>query len=236
MGGQPRTTSGDAAMQDGSTPAEFMIAVERRFGRIAFDLAAHAANKKHQKYFAPKTFRVRLKEPKFPESLVTDLAAKGADEYEARAHLHQGCLAIRDGRESVDVYVPNRDHRALGFNALELGWTNLPGVPHSKDPLWLNCEWADVPSWSAKCEEEQAKGARILLLTHVAVADWARDRLFGGPDVYLLSGRLCFDGKNVLPKDCMLSHFHTAQLGSLKVWDWRRDVITSDWSLVARRR
>lgn len=100
--------------------------------------------------------------------------------------------------------------------------------------LWLNCEWANVTPWAAKCWAEAARGANILLLTHVAVADWARDLIFGKADVSLLSGRLMFDGKNVLPKDTQLAHFWPGQTGSLDVWDWRRNKVTSAWALQKR--
>ena len=38
--------------QDYETPDEFIEAVERRFGRIEFDLAAHAKNTKHRRFFS----------------------------------------------------------------------------------------------------------------------------------------------------------------------------------------
>jgi hypothetical protein len=226
----PRVTTGDASMQDGSTPRDFLAAVERRFGPIGFDLAAHRANTKHARYFAPKTFKVRLKEPKFPESLVHDLMAKGAEEYEARAILFQGTEAqkFKPAGQHTDVFIPNRDDKAAGLDALSMLWADLCGPVQrfaSSGLLWLNCEWADVAPWATKCLEETAQGANILLLTHVAIADWARDLIFGKADVSLLSGRLMFDGKNVLPKDCMLAHFHEGQQGRMEVWDWRRQAI-----------
>lgn len=38
--------------QDFGTPPEFIAAVERRFGRVGFDLAAHADNCVHPQYFS----------------------------------------------------------------------------------------------------------------------------------------------------------------------------------------
>jgi hypothetical protein len=225
----PRVTTGDASMQDGSTPLDFIAAVERRFGPIGFDLAAHRANKKHPRYFAPLKFKVRLKEPKFPGSLVEDLVAKGAVADEARHLLHAALpgLSARGPGAHVDVYIPNHDPDAAGYDSLFRSWSEIGQFRPTL--LWLNCEWGDVAPWAKKCLEEAARGANILLLTHVAIADWARDLIFGEADVSLLSGRLMFDGKNVLPKDCQLAHFHPGQTGRLDIWDWRRGTISTLW-------
>ena len=115
--------------------------------------------------------------------------------------------------------------------------------------LWLNCEFDDVTIWAKKCGEEAAKGASILLLTPASVgANWARDLVLPKSDVNVLSGRLCFDGKNVFPKDCMLSWFRSKYLTtgvagapwtrnkrkfSLSTWGWREDKIYNSWSLDA---
>jgi phage N-6-adenine-methyltransferase len=40
--------------QDYATPWPFIEAVERRFGKISFDLAAHARNTRHKRYFSKK--------------------------------------------------------------------------------------------------------------------------------------------------------------------------------------
>jgi hypothetical protein len=50
-----RISTGPDSKQDYETPDDFMEAVEKRFGPIAFDLAAHAANKQSPNYFAPCT-------------------------------------------------------------------------------------------------------------------------------------------------------------------------------------
>jgi hypothetical protein len=239
MGGQPRTTSGDAGLQDGSTPAEFIAAVERRFGPISFDLAAHRTNKKHARYFAPKEFTFKYDPEKpFPgggrEALLQRLERQGALRGEAEIVVGAALESNKKGAWSV----PNRDPRAVALDALAQPWAPLTGA--SKDwtrrgLLWLNCEWADVAPWATKCLVEAVAGANIVLLTHVAIADWARNLIFGRADVHLLSGRMSFDGKNVLPKDCMLSHFHPEQSGRLEVWDWRRQATVHDWCRVSPR-
>lgn len=50
-----RISTGSGSKQDYRTPADFMAAVTRRFGPIAFDLAAHADNTQSPNYFAPCT-------------------------------------------------------------------------------------------------------------------------------------------------------------------------------------
>jgi phage N-6-adenine-methyltransferase len=41
-----------SSKQDYATPPDFMSAVEKRFGLVAFDLAASANNSKHANYFS----------------------------------------------------------------------------------------------------------------------------------------------------------------------------------------
>lgn len=55
----PRISSGKDSKQDYATPVELIAAVEKQFGKIVFDLAAHAGNTKHERFFAP---------PELPES------------------------------------------------------------------------------------------------------------------------------------------------------------------------
>ena len=50
-----RISTGSDSKQDYRSPADFMEAVTKRFGPIAFDLAAHAGNKQSPNYFAPCT-------------------------------------------------------------------------------------------------------------------------------------------------------------------------------------
>jgi len=237
----PRVTTGDAGMQDGSTPVEFIKAVEGRWGGITLDLAAHRLNRKHARYFAPKAFKVVLKRDKVHDldfdGLARQLADRGADYFNAQLVLDQGRRALGWGAEErrkdrVEVFVENHDKDALALDALRQDWARAMRMMGMPGLGWLNCEWADVEPWVRKTREEVERGARVLLLTHVAIADWARDLVFGQADVSLLSGRLSFDGKNVLPKDCMLSYFHPEQSGKLEVWDWRRSDISHAWMKV----
>jgi DNA N-6-adenine-methyltransferase (Dam) len=163
-----RISSGKDSRQDYATPPEFIAAVERKFGPIQFDLAAHAGNAKHARYFAP----------------ITDPQAYGVD-----AFAHQWFALSRQFPDG---------------------------------PLWLNCEFNAAAHWAKRCAFEATFGANILLLTPVAITNWFYDYIVERADVYLLKGRLCFDGKSPFPKDCMLSHFHPHATGAITVWDWKK--------------
>lgn len=143
-----------------------------------------------------------------------------------------------DGRNNkeVDFLVANRDKKAYEFDALydRNSWAAIsqkfrspkggPGL------LWLNCEFSDIEPWASKGLDESRKGGNTLLLTPVAISNWFRDLCAGHADVYFLSGRLCFDGKNVFPKDCMLTHFHPAATGLIAIWNWKKDSIVKSWA------
>ena len=68
-------------------------------------------------------------------------------------------------------------------------------------------------------------------LTHVAISNWFANNVAGIADTYLLLGRMSFDGKNVYPKDNLLSHYHNGATGAVHLWDWRRDQMLRTWNL-----
>lgn len=71
----------------------------------------------------------------------------------------------------------------------------------------------------------------ILLLTPASVGtNWFRDEICDMADVYLLNGRLSFDGKNLYPKDCMLAHFYYHKsTRDICIWNWKKDKIEQKW-------
>lgn len=168
MGG-PRITTGKDSKQDYRTPADFMAAVVGRFGPIAFDLAATAANSQHPRFYSP-----------IPDPL------------------------------------------AVGVDALAQDWSRAtPG-----GLLWLNPPFSNVEPWAKKCEMEASHGARIAFLVNAAVgSNWARTYVLPCAETYLLNGRLCFDGKNVFPKDCMLALYGTRRTPMIRLWEWKKDII-----------
>jgi hypothetical protein len=65
--------------------------------------------------------------------------------------------------------------------------------------------------------------AKIALLVPASVgSNWYRDFIHErhGVKVLFLNGRICFDGKNGYPKDCMLVLFGTGQPFAVDVWTW----------------
>lgn len=237
MGG-PRVTSGSDSKQDYGTPGDLLAAVEDHWGPICFDLAAHAANKKHERYFAPSYFTETYDpeehddDAKAASALVWSLARRGAATEEAEVIVRK----VFNEKKKTKFTVPNRDKKAYGLDAFEHSWVKLSrkfewpsGTPGL---LWLNCEFSDIAPWAARSKTESALGANVLLLTPVAVgANWWRDHVAGVADTYFLNGRLCFDGKNPFPKDCALYHFSPDVEGNVYLWDWRKRTFHRTWSL-----
>lgn len=228
----PRVTTGVASKQDYGTPADFMAAVALRYGEVQLDLAAHRGNRKHERYFAPpelcETFDPKKQDP----SVVTRaLVDHGADATEAgRAVIN----ALTDGKKT-EVRVRNHDTACLAFDSFKQDWAAM-SARYSTDGrpalLFLNCEFSDVTPWARRCAKEAKRGANVVLLTPAVVANWYRDIIAGVADVAMCSGRLMFDGKNVYPKDCMVSHFHPGATGRLCIWEWRTNHVTREWVLV----
>lgn len=88
-----RISTGKNNKQDYATPADFMAAVARRFGPIAFDLAAHTNNTKSPNYFAPVTG------PEGP--LPVDPAAYGMDAFDHSWDLLSCSLFRNGGRKGL---------------------------------------------------------------------------------------------------------------------------------------
>lgn len=232
MAGGPRVTTGADSTQDYRTDPAFMGAITERFGPIVFDLAAHAGNAQHQRYFTPAEFVVTgtLEDLEGkPGELLPLLDKKGKQ---------------KKNKDHVEIFrrvVENRDPNAYAYDAFKHSWsalsrqfTDAEGMPGL---LWLNCEFNDIGKWADRCRLESEHGANILLLTPVAIANWFRDAILGYADTYFLLNRLCFDGKNPYPKDCMLSHFRPSAFGAsskVEAWDWLKGVTYGEgrWSRV----
>ncbi len=205
----PRVSSGVDSKQDYQTPKELMAAVEKRFGKVQFDLAAVAANAQHERYFAPTELVSKIERGR---------NAKGKMEYD-------------------EVRIPHFDPKAYAHDAFAHPWHELSkkfreSAIHGPGLLWLNCEFGDITPWALKCSTEMSYGANIMLLTPAVATEWYRDFIAGRADVYKLIGRVSFDGKNVFPKDCMVSHFHPMSTGAQHLWDWRTNKLERSWSLM----
>ena len=232
----PRVTSGTESRQDYATPDQLLESVVKRFGPISFDLAAHAGNKKHPRYFAPTHFFETLEEklPLEQQSIVRYGVVVGAPENEEGVSIS---FTKHDKKKSLYIYekkTRNDDPEAYAKDAFAHSWTALSKKFGSEHPsgrahLWLNCEFNDITPWSARCMSEARDGANITLLTPMTTANWFRDKIAGEADAYALSGRLSFDGKNVFPKDCLISRYSPDSNGDFFLWDWQKDVILRKW-------
>jgi hypothetical protein len=234
MGGGPRVTSGEDSKQDYGTPDDFLKPVVERFGPIQFDLAAHQLNTKHERYFAPEWF-VEKYDPdpkkKFDgAAVVKSLIKRGALDEEAA----DAVLRAVTGKTKCEIRVKNHDKKPYALDAFKNSWAELSRKFHTgSNPglLWLNCEFSEIEPWALRCRSEAELGANVLLLTPAAVgSNWYRDNVAGYADVYELNGRLCFDGKNVFPKDCILSHFYNGATLTKYVWEWRKNKIWHSWA------
>jgi hypothetical protein len=233
----PRVSTGEDSKQDYGTPREFLDACEKRFGPIIFDLAAHRGNKKHARYFAPSVFTEKYDpEKKFnSDDVIASLIARGAKEHEARAVVKG---AVGRGIKT-EIKVRNYDPEAHGYDAFSHSWASLYKHFNSLDRkdkrpgvLWLNCEFSDIEPWADRCRQEGELGANILLLTPSAAgSNWTRDQVAVHADIYDLNGRMSFDGKNVYPKDCMLSHYHPGAAGDRHIWQWSKDKLWVSWAV-----
>lgn len=228
----PRVTSGEDSKQDYATPADFMAAVEQRFGKVQFDLAAHRLNKQHERYFAPLRF-IETYDPKKhdAEATVNRLVDSGADPNEAVPQV--AFAAARSDKTKLSI--KNIDPDCFAYDAFAFDWASISDKFRSPTGgpglLWNNCEFSDVGPWAKKHATCGPRGANSLLLTpSVTGANWSTDHVFAKADVYLLKGRLMFDGKNVFPKDCMLSSYSPNATGACHVWDWKRDVLVHSWA------
>lgn len=223
--GGARISTGADSKQDYQTPDDFKAAVEKRFGPICFDLAAHSGNKLHDDYYAPRYFFENLRLPASDFKGNTKLLDMEALGWVCKKHDR------KKGEYHLVRRTPNDDPKAFKFDALAQDWhADLSGRVGQGDGngiCWLNCEFDDCATWAEKCVAEGRLGLPIALLTPASVgADWAKKFIWPHADVYMLNGRICFDGKDPYPKDCMLSIFGMKTARRLRVvWDWRNDLI-----------
>jgi hypothetical protein len=148
----------------------------------------------------------------------------------------------RDKKTGMRIYqvrTPNVDPDAVALDSLKQDWHKIlaPDIP-VRPLLFLNPPFADIAPWAAKCAAEARLGAEILFLVPASVgSEWFAEHVWKHACVYLLRGRLCFDGKDPYPKDCLAAHYflHPPRQrgrifsgpppahfeGLITVWDWR---------------
>ena len=135
-----------------------------------------------------------------------------------------------------------RDPKAFGMDAFDHSWSKLSCNRFSnngfKGLLWLNCEFNDIPRWTARVRDESEKGANILSLTPASVGSvWFDTLVASYANVYLLRPRISFIPGEPYNKDCMLAHFVSPSdrdnrdtgFPFICTWDWKKDEITHTW-------
>jgi phage N-6-adenine-methyltransferase len=88
--------------------------------------------------------------------------------------------------------------------------------------MWLNPPFGGIAPWARRCREMTARPesvARVYLLVPASVgSNWFHHDVMPFAEVFLLRGRICFDGRNPFPKDCLLAVY---QGTGFVAWDWR---------------
>jgi hypothetical protein len=242
MSESARVSKGDQSEQDAGSPPDLMAAVERRFGVVQFDLAAHAGNRKHARYFAPKEFIETFDPSKVARGVfVRRLMRAGAhmDELEA-------AIDALDGKKG-EVKVPNHDAEAFGLDAFKFDWSYL--TERFGGVLYDNPEFSNIDPWAEKHALEAKRGANSVMLTPLSLgSNWWQDICAGVADTYVMTGgkkelarakgqkrakrngRVTFVGSvTSYPKDTMVSHFHPKARGEVVLWDWRSDLVICRW-------
>jgi phage N-6-adenine-methyltransferase len=89
---------------------------------------------------------------------------------------------------------------------------------------WLNPPYAHIAPWVRRAWFTWGeRGGRTLVLVPAGVgSNWWRDWVHRKAHVYLLNGRLSFDGKAPYPKDCVLLAYGLP-LG-YDVWTWTNSI------------
>lgn len=228
----PRVSSGTDSVQDVGTPLEFIDAIERRFGRVRYDLAAHAGNAKHAIYIAPKMLELTFDPARMQAGVVARQLMR------AGGHMDE-ILAALEGRKNTKgvISVPNHDPNPVAIDSFAQDWSMLAHRYRESDGRpglgYLNCEFSDIEPWASKCREELVRGANLVLLTPLTCARWYRNNIAGRADVFELAERITFLGSTApFAKDLMLSWFHPRAQGRRAIWSWKTDTILQQWEHV----
>jgi hypothetical protein len=219
-------STGPGSVQNYRTPANFMEACARKFGPIGFDLAAEPHNKQHDRYFGPAEFV----EKGNSDELGIQWQGKGYP-------IPPGVKLLKVDKKKGPIFerrTPNVDPAAVALDSLKQDWAglNMDHGPPVRPLLFLNPPFSDIEPWARKCARESNRGAEILFLVPASVgADWFVEYVYPNAHVLLLHGRLCFDGKDPYPKDCLLAHFQDMTRQPplfmevlpplVQVWNWR---------------
>jgi phage N-6-adenine-methyltransferase len=146
---------------------------------------------------------------------------RSKQDYETPEDFMQAVI-MRFGTPSFDLAAHIGNTKASDWfcekeNSLARVWSILTGT------LWLNPPFADILPWVKKCEQEAAKGARILaLLPSSTDSNWWADHVHGKCGVLFLNPRIKFVGhKQGYPRPLALCCYNLLPAGSYAPWRWK---------------
>ncbi len=115
------------------------------------------------------------------------------------------------------VCTPDR-YFGVTQDSLKQDWAQAHGL------LWLNPPFDNIKPWALKCADTIHNCRRtdpLLFLTPASVgAQWFQRWVVPYAHVIELEDRLCFDGKNPYPKDCVLNVYYAGITGRSS-WRWK---------------
>jgi phage N-6-adenine-methyltransferase len=128
----------------------------------------------------------------------------------------------RWGKLTIDLAASVENAKAPKFLSAADDYLKQPSVVCS-GLCWLNPPFADLAPWMAKCRDDAADGARIVMLVPASVgSEWFAQHVWGRAKVVAVRPRLTFEGcHDPYPKDCMLLLWGRFDEPSFSTWRWR---------------
>lgn len=110
-----------------------------------------------------------------------------------------------------------------GVDSLAVSWV---GIGHG----FLNPPFGNITPWVEKCAKEIATNDTRLqigvLLPAALETNWFSDHVYNKASVLILKPRLKFKGHaHDFPKGLMYCLYSKYNVGGIKIWDWKEDVI-----------
>ena len=138
-------------------------------------------------------------------------------------------VARRFGRPDFDLAASDGNAKAPSFftedqDSLKQDWLSLrTHDDRAVKVAWLNCPFADIAPWAAKCAECRELPRWTLLLVPASVdSNWFENHVHGKAHWFGLKGRVKFVGaKDPYMKPLLLAAYGFSMSGS-SPWDWRK--------------
>ena len=132
------------------------------------------------------------------------------EEFLAAVRLRFGPIHL-DAAASAHNAVAERFHDEAA-NGLVQSWG--PGL------TFVNPPYGNIRPWVQKAWAEAALGINTLMLVPLGCPNWWVEHVHGKAAVWMLQGRMSFDGKAPFPRDLALLHYGPAVMPGYGVWAW----------------